>query len=412
MNDSQEPDPRPLRYRPASLSLYVHLPFCASKCWYCDFNAGVAEPAARQRYLHALQREIESSPWQGVPCEALLIGGGSPSALEIRQLEPILTSVTNRFPFSEEAEVTLECNPEDATPPKLSAWRSFGINRLSLGVQSFQDHHLKALGRRHAAIDAIMACRLAREAGFKNLNLDLLYGLPEQTMTEWAANLREAIRLRPEHLSLYGLSVDAKASSRRPENAGALSGFDEETASRMFELALEEAVRAGYGQYEICHFSLPGFAGRYNLSCWSRKPLLGFGTGAASCMNGVRWTNAAGWSDFCESCLRHGVSTFSAERLDPGQQAVETVILALRTTAGISLDNAERPGNCAVDRRFKDLFHEWAQMGLAEVDAAVVRLTPAGQLVSSALFAQILERAPAEKPQAVPHASEAPRREP
>src|SRR5262249_17294203 len=272
------------------LALYVHIPFCVRKCFYCDFNSGPAAEEAREAYVVTLCREIRQSPWSGYPARTVFFGGRTPSELTVPQLGRIHDQLQGTFHLDSAAEWTIETNPGTVTLDTLRGMRDISFNRISLGVQSFQDHHLKAIDRIHTADEARQAFRWAAEAGFSNRNLDLIFGLPHQSLSDWAGDLDETVRLRPEHVSLYGLIVEEKTEVGRRYASGRLPLPDEDSVAEMYEMTLDRLADAGYRQYEISNFALPRHECRHNLVYWRNEPYLGFGNSAASFLDGERWS--------------------------------------------------------------------------------------------------------------------------
>ncbi|RPJ86012.1 MAG: radical SAM family heme chaperone HemW, partial [Acidobacteria bacterium] len=271
--------------------IYVHIPFCVRKCPYCDFVTAPGNREERVSYLDALQSEIRASEWRGYQARTIYFGGGTPSELGPPDLQRVIETVQDVFGVPSGAECSIECNPGTLSKSKLARMRSMGFNRLSLGVQSFSDRFLRSLGRIHTSAEASEAYQLIRSARFDNVNLDLIFGLPGQTLEDWHKDLREALDLRPEHLSLYGLTIEPETEFGRLKQRGQFEEVDEELAASMYETAVDLCAGAGYVQYEISNFALPGKECRHNLIYWHNEDYLGFGVSAASYVGGVRWSN-------------------------------------------------------------------------------------------------------------------------
>ncbi|MEZ5333477.1 MAG: radical SAM family heme chaperone HemW [Thermoanaerobaculia bacterium] len=275
-----------------SLGLYVHVPFCRTRCRYCDFYRVGEDPERRSRFLAALEREIDGrGDLHGRTAPTVFLGGGTPSLLAPTQVARLLGHLSRRFPFTADAEVTLEANPSDLDPERLAGYRAAGVNRLSLGIQSFCDRELSLLGRRHDTARALRVVRQAREAGFDNLSLDLMVAIPGQTRASFRRSLETALALAPDHLSAYLLEVHPGSEidgllRRRP----ALFP-DAEAQRRSYLLLAERAEDAGLRQYEISNFARPGREGRHNLRYWRRRETLGFGPSAHSLVGERRWRN-------------------------------------------------------------------------------------------------------------------------
>jgi oxygen-independent coproporphyrinogen-3 oxidase len=372
------------------IGIYVHIPFCVRKCFYCDFNSGPASEAARESYVEALRGEILQSPYRDQTARTLFFGGGTPSELNGSQLGAIVTALREAFRFEPDAEWTLEANPGTVTPASLAEIRDLGFNRISLGVQSFHDHHLVSLGRIHTAAEAVQAFRWAGEAGFASRNIDLIFGLPNQTMAEWESDLARAVSLGPEHVSLYGLTIEAGTEFGRRHDAGQLPMPDEDTTAEMYEQTIDTLAAAGYEQYEISNWARPGHRCRHNQIYWRNEPYLGFGLSAASYVDGARWTNVGNPRVYAER-VAEGLSCLqSEERLTGAHAAGEAVMLGLRTRDGVNLD--ELSGHYGLDlrRHFDDAIRRMTAHGLLEETGERLRLTRPGLLLSNTVFCEFL----------------------
>ncbi|MRR58558.1 MAG: radical SAM family heme chaperone HemW, partial [Deltaproteobacteria bacterium] len=266
-----------------SLSLYIHYPFCLRKCLYCAFNSRTDSPCSADEYLAGLLREMalrSRMPEKGSSAVTLYIGGGTPSLLEASQVEQLIDAAAKNYALAADAEITLECNPGTVSAAKLVAFRTAGVNRLSLGIQSFDDAFLERLGRFHTAGQAVAAFTAARDAGFDNIGIDLIHSLPGQTPAHWESELERACALHPDHLSVYGLSVEDGTPFALLEEEGKLALPDEDESACMYEKAAQLLSAGGYEQYEIANFARPGFRSRHNSGYWQRRPYLGFGAGA------------------------------------------------------------------------------------------------------------------------------------
>jgi oxygen-independent coproporphyrinogen-3 oxidase len=312
-----------------NLGVYIQVPFCQTKCTYCNFHTGVFARSLYQPYVSAVCRELAErealantmssglgvlAPGVKWSVDTVYIGGGTPSLLEPAALARILTALQESFDCHFE-EVTLEADPETVSPEKAAAWRAAGINRISMGAQSFNDLELKAAGRMHRREDIVRAVRLLREAGFANLSLDLIPGLPHQIAQSWEDSLDNLLRLRPEHVSVYLMEIDEGSRLGREVLAGgrrysADALPEDDTMAAFYERACERLGEAGYEHYEISNWALPRFRSRHNLKYWRREPYLGFGAGAHSFDGRARWANAHDPAAYvpwvAEQLMRHG----------------------------------------------------------------------------------------------------------
>jgi oxygen-independent coproporphyrinogen III oxidase len=350
-----------LNHMATNYSLYFHIPFCTHRCAYCDFNTYAGQERLMPAYVEALCREVEfvgarlpSSQGKrdrGEGVETIFFGGGTPSLLSPLQFEHILQTVRDLFGLSDlsNVETSLEANPGTVTLDSLGGLRRAGFNRISFGVQSFQPVELRQLERIHDPFDVLNAVRWARQAGFENLNLDLIYGLPEQPLVRWQANVKQAVELAPQHLSLYALTIEPGTPYGRWAGHGLLPLPDPDLAADMYEWAAEYLEGQGYEQYEISNWARPGFQCRHNLQYWRNLPYLGFGAGAHGCANDMRISNVlhiktyldrltpAAWPPALLFPL--SPATVTQTRLTPFVEMQETMMLGLRLTqAGVSAD--------------------------------------------------------------------------
>ena len=403
------------------LALYVHIPFCVRKCYYCDFNSGPASEAIREQYVDALVEEIRTSRWRGQPARTVFFGGGTPSELNSPQLERITEALRETFrcsgvqvfrcsgeptaplasivapntqhptPNTDAPEWTIECNPGTITTESLRAMRAMGFNRISLGVQSFHDHHLKSIGRIHSAAEARQAVATARKAGFARLNLDLIFCLPEQTFAEWTADVEAALELGPEHLSLYNLTIEENTEFGRRHRLGTLSLPDEDLSADMYEWTLDRMQDAGFVQYEVSNFALPGEECRHNQIYWRQEPSLGFGPSAASYVDGVRWTNTGSMQRYLATAGRAGGPEQGyEERLDPLTACGESIMLGLRTREGVDLEAVAARYRLDAERTYGHLARRLVEDGLLVRSGTHLVLTRRGVLLANSVCAEFL----------------------
>lgn len=378
--------------RPAPPSLYVHAPFCRAKCRYCAFYSKPPAFGEIDAYLATLLAEIaaqgeRTGRFSAPGAESLFFGGGTPSLLGAEVLGRILDALGATFGLAADAEISLEANPDSATPEFLAAARRLGVNRLSLGVQSLDDAHLRGLGRMHDAKQAIAATNSAREAGFDNLGLDLIFGLPGQSVAAWLDTLKRALDLAPAHLSCYGLSIEPGTALAL--DTGALAALPGEDAqAEMFLQGAELLEAAGYRHYEISNFARPGRECRHNLACWRAEDCLAFGPAAASTLTGregrVRRVNPPDLKLWA-ALVRQG-DLPEGEALGPEVQAREALMLALRTADG--LDLAAHRARFGLDLAVQQpgLLAELGRAGLATLENRRLRLTRQGMLVSTSVI--------------------------
>ena len=379
-----------------SAGIYIHIPFCRSRCSYCDFATGMYATDAAARYVHALIQEI--SVWKEVNSpetgDTIYFGGGTPSLLRVIQLESILNAVRNRFSVGTDTEVTLEINPGDGGVDRESRlatmreWRRIGINRASFGAQTFDDRELKMLGRTHDSVAIGQTFTLLREAGFTNINFDLIAGLPNQTLAGWKRNLQRALTLKPEHLSLYLLDVHEGTPLHEQITRGMRPHPDEDLAADMYAVMIEEVCAAGYEHYEISNFCLPGFASRHNTKYWMREPYYGFGNSAHS-HDGARrrWANERDAAKYGEVIARGHSPIVERTELSEDDVRSEVIFLGLRLMSGVNLESYRAQFGGDLRDQYNGEIDRLKEAGLIEIDSEILKLTPRGALLSNEVFA-------------------------
>lgn len=374
--------------------VYIHVPFCRSRCSYCDFATGQYEGGLAERYVRALAREISAFEPEGdaADVDTVYFGGGTPSLLTPAQLAFIFDAVHGRFRVSASAEVTLEMNPGTVTLEHLRRLRRLGVNRASFGAQTFDDRELARLGRTHTAADARRTFDDLREAGFENISFDLIAGLPEQTLDAWSGNLEEALRLRPEHLSLYLLEVHEGTPLAEHIRRGLWRAPDPDLAAEMYTLLAGRTREAGYEQYEISNFARRGRESRHNMKYWTGAPYFGFGCSAHS-FDGrtLRWSNERDTNAYVALAESGASTVVETTRLDERDASAESLFLGLRLLSrGVDLAEHRARFSSDVRERYADELKRFSEAGLVELDGDRLRLTPAGALLSNEVFAAFI----------------------
>ncbi len=432
--------PSQTRMRDAQgVALFVFIPFCKIKCTYCDFNAYANLARVMEPYADAVAREIaltrpDRSPRPVRSAKTVFFGGGTPSLVPAAHIEKILRACSDAFALAPDAEITLEANPGTVDADKLRVLRALGVNRLSIGVQAFDDAVLRRLNRGHTVADALETYAQARSAGFDNVNLDFIYGLPLQTLDDWRATLQRAVALAPEHLSLYALKVEEGTGLEHQIARGKYPTPDDDLAADMYELAEDLLDAAGYAQYEISNWSLDvrnwkldgqlqrptsnlqppmsnlqSLTSKHNLTYWHNEPYLGFGAGAHSCFGGERYWNVLSPLEYIERVARGESAVAGRETISRELEMAESMILGLRLNEGIAFDAfAERYGEDAREKYAAQL-REVQELGLIEIMrpegslrstpersggarpfGSGIRLTPRGRLLSNEVFWRLL----------------------
>ncbi|HJR09059.1 MAG TPA: radical SAM family heme chaperone HemW [Pyrinomonadaceae bacterium] len=382
--------------------IYIHIPFCRSRCSYCDFATGQYEGQLAERYVSALVSEISTfqlAPTKdaqtddsraGAVCDVdtIYFGGGTPSLLTPAQVERILCAVGERFRVAPTAEVTLEMNPGTVTPEIAAGLRAVGINRASFGLQTFDDEQLRRLGRTHTANDARRTLSVLREAGFDNVSFDLIAGLPGQTLDEWARNMDEALALRPAHLSLYLLEVHSGTPLAAQLREGRWPQPDADVAAEMYQLLIERTHAAGYEHYEISNFCLDGREARHNLKYWTNAPYYGFGSSAHSYDGArLRWSNERDAARYCELIETEGSARVETNELSTHDAGAEALFLGLRLMRGVDLEAHRAEFGTDVRHEYAADLSRFRDARLIELDGDLLRLTRSGVLLSNEVFA-------------------------
>ena len=368
--------------------LYVHIPFCSSRCSYCDFATGLYQSELAERYVRALIDEIGSSRYAGENVDTIYFGGGTPSLLSPAQLERILASIYERFEIIAGPEITIEINPGSATLEKLRAFRSLGVNRASFGAQTFDDAELAKLGRSHNSADTLRTFAALREAGFANVSFDLIAGLPGQTLEGWQRNIKQALELAPEHLSFYLLEVHSGTPLAEHIRRGIQPQPDDDLAGVMYEWMIEQAAAAGYEHYEISNLCRPGFHSRHNVKYWTAASYYGFGCSAHSYDGDTRrWSNQRDALKYVE-IVESGASPVVEEQLlEQNDVRAEAVFLGMRLMQGVDLRRYRESFGVDLRDEHADDLDRFCKAGLIELDGDLIRLTRTGALLSNEVFA-------------------------
>ena len=379
-------------------AIYVHIPFCAKHCAYCDFNTYVekAQAAIVGRTADAICRDIEHTALELRkvlplrPIETVFFGGGTPTFLSGEQLAQILRTIRDSFPFAENAEISSEANPGSSDAAKFDVMRRAGFNRLSIGVQAFDDTLLTALDRFHTAGEAENALMLARQAGFTNLNLDLMFGLPLQTMAHWQSTLERALALSTEHLSLYALTLEAGTRFERLYAGGKLELPNEDDELSMYERSIEILTAAGYEHYEVSNFARPGFLSRHNQVYWRNEEYLGFGPGAVSYVGGKRWKRERLPNRYAEKVELGLDLSVESEALDADGTLGESMMLGLRLRHGLPMQRIRDRFSVEPLEKFAPQIETLTKRGLLELRDDILRLTHHGLLLANDALSEFL----------------------
>jgi len=387
----------PIQQLLETISLYLHIPFCHTRCHYCDFNTYAGILPLREPYVRALLTEIGMAGTvaqlpDGKPrrSRTIFFGGGTPSLLSVSQISRILNACYTNFAVDEDAEITLEANPGTLSQEQLIGLRVAGINRLSMGAQSFDAELLKALGRIHSPKDITKAVHDARVAGFPSINVDFMFGLPGQTMSHWRETIDRALDLHIEHLSLYSLIIEEGTPFYTWTHEGRITPGDEDLCADMYEYADERLQEAGYKNYEISNWSLPGFQSRHNLTYWHNLPYLGMGAGAYSSFGGRRFSDVRDPVEYIRLLKTHQWPEAESETIDKAQAMSETAFLALRTAQGLHLPTFEQRFAIPFTQFVGDRLRFVEEAGLLEREPDRLRLSKRGRLLGNEVFLRLL----------------------
>lgn len=388
------------------LSLYIHIPFCTLKCSYCDFNSYAGIDELMEPFVDALTREIDL--WghvaKGRDVPTVFFGGGTPSLLPLSHVERVMGALRDSFPLGPDAEISFEANPGTVSPEYLCGLFKLGVNRLSFGVQSFHDEELVALDRIHSAEEARQGYRWAREAGFRRVNLDLIYGLSEQSLSRWQATLEQAIELAPEHLSLYALTVEEGTKLAYDIDHGRVPAPDADAQAEIYEWSMDRLTATDYRQYEISNWAFPGEECRHNLVYWRNGEWLGLGPGAHSHWGGFRFADVYSPKQYIERLRQAPVIDATLpetvlgkmpqvsfmERQPDAMAIADTAILSLRLNEGLDLATFRQRFERDFDDIYVSILPELIENGLLERENGAMRLTQRGRLLANEVFVRLL----------------------
>lgn len=375
----------------ACRSLYVHVPFCRARCGYCDFYSDVLTPPAIQPLVQALKLELEHhAAARPLALDAVFVGGGTPTVLPPAMLADLLSAIRPHLAADGEIEFTVEANPATVTPEVAGVLTEAGVSRVSIGAQSFSPKELGVLDRLHTPAQVRETVEICRQAGLTQISLDLIFGIPTQTVASWQRTIQAALDLQPDHLSCYGLTYEPATALHAAREAGSVVPVDEDVEAEMYELIVDTLPAAGLQQYEISNFARPGYACRHNVHCWDNQPYVGVGPSAAGYLDGVRYRNVADTAAYVEAVAAGHSPRAEEERLSDTERLHESAMLALRTMHGI--DRAAFLARYGVDplNAFADAISRHIDRGLLSVDDGRIHLTRRGLLLANVVMADFL----------------------
>jgi oxygen-independent coproporphyrinogen-3 oxidase len=370
--------------------IYIHIPFCKRRCIYCDFFS-TTQSEKKAEYVHALVRELEirKDYLDNEEIETIYLGGGTPSQLSQEELEEIFAHIYKVYKVTPDAEITLEANPDDLTPEYVSMLRTLPFNRISMGIQTFQEETLKLLHRRHTAQQAIEAFKRCREAEFQNISIDLMYGLPGETLETWEQDLQQAIALHPEHISAYHLIYEEGTALWSLREQNKVEEAEEELSLTLFKTLIERLTKAGYQHYEISNFCLPGLHSRHNSSYWTGKKYLGCGPSAHSFDGTSRQWNVSSLDKYLEG-IRTDQLDFEIEELDLYTRYNDFVITSIRTCWGMPLSQLRTNYGETLYNYCLRMAKPHIQQGVLEIKEDTLKLTSEGIFISDGIMSDLL----------------------
>ncbi len=372
------------------LSLYIHIPFCTTNCYYCAFNTHAFHNEQAQSYLNALSTEMVLYAGAGPSLKTIFFGGGTPSILSAGTLDRLFTELQSYFQICPDAEISVECNPGTVSREKLQVMRSAGINRLSFGVQAMDNTILRQIGRIHKVSDVVQSYQLARESGFDNINIDLIFALPNQTIAQWKSSLQAVIAFQPEHISTYNLVLEEGTVFYEWRQAEKLKLPSNELEADMYELAIEMLTHVGYEHYEISNFAKPSHAAGHNLVYWNNEPCIGLGVSAWGYLNGVRYSNIRSITDYVDCLAQYKKPIAYSERFTGRDEKAETVMLGLRKREGIQCNSYQRRYGEPIEAEFGEIIEKWTDLKLLEWRNGSLRLTGQGLMLANEVFMDFL----------------------
>jgi oxygen-independent coproporphyrinogen III oxidase len=374
-------------------SVYIHIPFCHQICHYCDFNKVYFKGQPVDEYLQHLELEIKNTlnryPFNEI--KTIFIGGGTPTSLNEVQLEKLLSIIQSYFPTNQpDVEFTIEANPGDLTKEKLKVLKQGGVNRLSVGVQSFNDELLKKIGRTHKSIDVIKGIELSKETGFKNISIDLIYSLPNQTVHDFEETLKQAFSLNIVHFSAYSLIIEPKTVFYNLLRKGKLPLPSQDHEAKMYDILMAQMEKHGYAQYEISNFAIPGYESLHNLTYWNNEEYYGFGAGAHSYLSGVRIVNAGPLKKYMNLINENGIPYIEENVVTEREKMEEELFLGLRKMAGVSVLHFFNKFGQSIFDVFGKQIQENSDKGLLHVNEESVFLTRKGKFLGNEVFQTFL----------------------
>lgn len=375
------------------LGLYVHIPFCVSKCKYCDFNSYKLNVDKKRKYLKALQKEMEfyKEEVKSNEIDTIFIGGGTPSILNENEINFLFDNIKSNFNIKKDAEITMECNPGTLTIDKLKTMKECGVNRLSIGLQAVQNHHLDYIGRIHTYEEFEKNYNQAKEVGFKNINVDLMYALPNQSEKDWMESLEKIVKLNPSHISAYSLILEEGTELFNMYERKEFKLLDEDTDIKMYEYTINYLKANGYNQYEISNYAKKGYECKHNILYWKCKNYVGLGASASGFLNKTRYNNVCDLSEY-ENIIYSGKKPLEwEEKLSIKDEIEENIFLGMRMNEGIKFEDFFKRYNFDFKEEYKNEISKLKKLNLIHVDDKSMALTQKGREISNSVFVEFIK---------------------
>lgn len=375
------------------LGLYVHIPFCVSKCKYCDFNSYKLNVDEKRKYLKALQKEMEfyKKEVKSNEIDTIFIGGGTPSILNENEINFLFDSIKGNFNIKKDAEITMECNPGTLTIDKLKTMKKCGVNRLSMGLQAVQNHHLDYIGRIHTYEEFEKNYNQAKEVGFENINVDLMYALPNQSEKDWMESLEKIVKLNPSHISAYSLILEEGTELFNMYERKEFELLDEDTDIKMYEYTINYLKSNGYNQYEISNYAKKGYECKHNILYWKCKNYVGLGASASGFLNKIRYNNVCDLNEY-EKIICDGKKPLEwEEKLSIKDEIEENIFLGLRMNEGIKFEDFLKRYNFDFKEEYKNEISKLKKSNLIHVDDKSMALTQKGREISNSVFVEFIK---------------------
>ncbi|MDK2992208.1 MAG: hypothetical protein PWP48_1441 [Clostridiales bacterium] len=375
-----------------AMGLYIHIPFCAKKCLYCDFTSYAGVLDKQYVYKDAIIKEMgmRANIIGDKRISTLFIGGGTPSIVDTAVICEIIDGAYKNFHVDQEVEMTIEVNPGTVNIKKLTDYKSIGINRLSVGLQARQDELLKAIGRIHTSAEFVNSYNEARGVGFDNINVDLIFGLPQQTIGQWMRTLQAVASLGPEHISCYDLQIEEGTPMHKMVADGDIKPLDENADRLMYKTATALLRSEGYERYEVSNFAKPGFRCRHNLNYWHNGPYVGLGCAAHSHLDHIRWANVSGLQAYIDTILDDNIPIAFEEYIDRDTEMFETMMLGLRTSEGVDKKLFEERFGIQLYQRYGHVIDKLSAMGLMRNDGSAIKVSDKGVDVLNSVLVEFL----------------------